>query len=142
MGTDARPRRSYIGGMPIMDLIMQARQARTFAYCPYSNYAVGAALLADDGTVYLGCNVENAAYGVCLCAERNALGTAVAAGRRRFSAIAIAGEGDMPYPCGACRQALFEFGKDLTVLIANGHQVEETTLAALLPHGFSMHEGS
>ena len=117
-------------------LLELARQARKNAYVPYSGYAVGAALLGEDGTVYTGCNVENAAYGNTLCAERTALCKAVSEGARRFTAIAIASEGSAPYPCGACRQSLYEFAPELRVLVTWDGNVREAMLRDLLPEGF------
>ena len=117
-------------------LLELARQARKNAYVPYSGYAVGAALLGEDGTVYTGCNVENAAYGNTLCAERTALCKAVSEGARRFTAIAIASEGSAPYPCGACRQSLYEFAPELRVLVTWDGNVREASLRDLLPEGF------
>lgn len=117
-------------------LLELARQARKNAYVPYSGYAVGAALLGEDGTVYTGCNVENAAYGNTLCAERTALCKAVSEGARRFTTIAIASEGSAPYPCGACRQSLYEFAPDLRVLVTWDGNVREAMLRDLLPEGF------
>lgn len=119
------------------DLIERARQARRNAYAPYSNYAVGAALLADSGRVYVGVNVENAAYPVGMCAERTALFTAVAQGERAFQAIAVVTE-DGGFPCGSCRQALSEFGPDTFVWIADGQGrlTGETTVRDLLPQAF------
>ena len=108
------------------------------AYVPYSHYPVGAAILCKDGTVFTGCNVENAAYGSSICAERTALVKAVSEGRRQFAALAVAGRGgDYCWPCGACRQMLYEFAPDLTVLVARGDGAYvKTTLRELLPHGF------
>ena len=109
------------------------------SYVPYSHFPVGAALEGTDGTVYTGCNVENAAYGSTLCAERTALVKAVSEGRTGgFTAIAIAGRGsDFCWPCGACRQMLYEFAPDLRVLCARGDGAfVETKLSQLLPHGF------
>ena len=118
-------------------LLELALEARKNAYVPYSGYAVGAALLTEDGKVFIGCNIENAAYGNTLCAERTALFKAVSEGARDFTAIAIASNGPAPYPCGACRQALNEFAPGLRVLVTWGEGgVGETTLPALLPHGF------
>ena len=115
------------------DLLRAARQARQHAYAPYSKFAVGAALLTKDGDVVTGANVENASYPVGMCAERTALFAAAAQGHRSFDAIAIAGpEGVALTPCGACRQALSEFG-DLRV-IREGH--EDVTLRELLPDAF------
>ena len=99
---------------------------------------MGAALLCEDGTVYTGCNVENAAYGSTICAERTALVKAVSEGRKRFAAIAIAGRSeDYCWPCGACRQMLYEFAPELTVLVARADgQFVKLPLGELLPHGF------
>lgn len=109
----------------------------SYSYVPYSHYPVGAALLGKDGKVYTGCNVENAAYGNTLCAERTALCKAVSEGAREFTAIAIAARGSAPFPCGACRQSLFEFtGGNLRVLVTWDGNVRKTTLRELLPEGF------
>jgi cytidine deaminase len=116
--------------------------ARKAAHAPYSDYRVGAALLAADGAVDVGCNVENASYGLTICAERNAVFAAVAAGRRRFRAVAVATV-DGGSPCGACRQVLREFAPPpadaefLVLLVdARGRVRARTTLAALLPASF------
>ena len=100
------------------ELLQLATAARERAYAPYSQFRVGAALLAADGTVYTGANVENAAFAPMICAERVALPAAVVAGHRALTAIAVVGTGDGPCtPCGVCRQVLYEFGPDLTVLV-------------------------
>ena len=108
------------------------------AYCPYSRFPVGAALECSDGTVYTGCNIENAAYGATLCAERAAVAKAVSEGRRDFVRIAIAGRGtEFCVPCGACRQVLREFAPDLEVICLNGAGEERRfRLSELLPHSF------
>ena len=109
------------------------------SYVPYSNFPVGAALLCGDGTVFTGCNVENAAYGSTICAERTALLKAVSEGHKDdWQAIAIAGRGeDYCWPCGSCRQMLYEFAPDLKILVARGDGAfMETSLAELMPHGF------
>lgn len=109
------------------------------AYVPYSHFPVGAALLCADGSVFTGCNVENAAYGSTLCAERVALVKAVSEGHRDdWSVLAVAGNGaDYCWPCGACRQMLFEFCPDLTVLVARGDgDYVALPLKQLLPYGF------
>lgn len=116
-----------------------ALRARERAYAPYSQFLVGAALRCDDGSVIEGCNVENASYGLCVCAERNAVGAAVVAGRRSFDAIAIATSSEPPSPpCGMCRQVLAEHASDLVVLLINtkGDRVR-TTLKKLFPGTFS-----
>ncbi len=109
------------------------------SYCPYSHFPVGAALLCEDGTVFTGCNVENAAYGHSICAERTALVKAVSEGRRRgFVKLAVAGlSEDYCWPCGACRQMLWEFAPELEVLCANREgEIGRAMLRELLPHGF------
>jgi cytidine deaminase len=122
-------------------LVQEASAARQKAYAPYSKFHVGAALLARDGTVFHGCNVENASYGLCNCAERTALFAAVAAGYRpgAFQALAVVGDTDGPIPpCGACRQVIIELGTPaLEVVLANlNGAVEVTSAAALLPGAF------
>jgi cytidine deaminase len=118
-------------------LVTEARTARGNAYAPYSHYAVGAAIRTAGGKVYTGANVENASYPVGLCAERVALFSAAAAGERAFRAIAVVTQ-DGAAPCGACRQALAEFGIDLEVILADekGLIREATTLERLLPSAF------
>ena len=107
------------------------------AYAPYSQFQVGAALLAENGEVFTGCNVENASYGMTICAERTAVFKAVAAGVRAFSAIAISVPGGGS-PCGACRQVLNEFSPSMKVYLSdeNGQLIRETTLEMLLPDAF------
>ena len=109
------------------------------AYVPYSKYPVGAAILCADGTVFTGCNVENAAYGSSICAERTALLKAVSEGHRDdWVKIAVVTSGDdAGYPCGSCRQMLYEFAPDLKIIIGGKDKVLSTiTLSELLPHGF------
>ena len=108
------------------------------SYVPYSHFPVGAALLCADGTVYTGCNIENAAYGSTICAERAAVAKAVSEGHRDLSAIAIAGRSeDYCWPCGVCRQVLYEFAPELTVLVARGDgNYVKLPLKELRPHGF------
>jgi len=120
------------------DLVALALEARKKAYVPYSHFPVGAALLAESGQVYAGCNVENASYGLSMCAERVAVFKAVAAGERQFKAIAVVSE-TMATPCGSCRQVLAEFGDDeLQIIVADPEgQMEIYTLGELLPAGFT-----
>ncbi len=118
------------------ELVSLALAARARAYAPYSRFAVGAALLLADGSVVTGCNVENASYGLTVCAERVALFTAVAQGKRSFQALAVA-TGPGASPCGACRQVLNEFAPGLTVHLADKDgRFRSTTLADLLPDSF------
>ena len=107
------------------------------AYIPYSNYPVGAALLAPDGTIYTGCNVENAAYPATICAERTALVKAVSEGQRQFEALLVVTRNGGS-PCGLCRQMLYEFSPELQVIVANldGDILYDLPLRELLPHGF------
>jgi cytidine deaminase len=119
------------------ELLSAARAAQARAYCPYSGFAVGAALEVEDGRVFSGCNVENASYGLTLCAERAAVMAAVAGGARRFRRLVVATSVDPPpAPCGACRQVLLEFGPDLAIESAGLSERRSWTLAALLPAGF------
>ncbi len=118
-------------------LVAAATEVRNRAHAPYSGYMVGAAVLTTDGRVFAGCNVENASYGLSVCAERHAIAAAVAAGCRDFAGVAVVTQSDPPAsPCGACRQVLAEFG-DFPVILAglDGCQ-ESTTVRALLPLAF------
>ena len=119
--------------MDLNALVQAAWMAREHAYAPYSDFAVGAALLAADGRIFTGCNVENLSYGLTICAERVAIGTAVAAGVRRFLAMAVVADTAVPVsPCGACRQVMAEFDVP-KVLLANRIERLEFTLDELLP---------
>lgn len=123
-----------------VELIELAKSMRDKAYCPYSNYAVGAAVRCSDGTVYSGCNVENASLGLTICAERTALVKMVSEGARSISAVAVATK-DGVAPCGACLQFIVEFCEDpkfVDVWVANERgEIGEYTVADLLPHGFN-----
>lgn len=120
--------------------IKEAFEAKERAYAPYSDFKVGAALLCADGTVYKGCNIENASYPVTICAERVALSSAVADGKRDFVAIVITGGEDYCFPCGMCRQALAEFcDKDFRVVVAkNENETKVYKLIELLPEAFGL----
>ncbi|MEE3219638.1 MAG: cytidine deaminase, partial [Planctomycetota bacterium] len=121
-------------------LIAASIETLLLGYAPYSSYQVGAAILAADGRVFTGSNVENASYGMTLCAERVAVASAVAAGAREFSALAVATAGGGT-PCGACRQVLAEFCEDLPVLlvdVSREQAVAETMLRQLLPDRFRL----
>lgn len=120
---------------PLLDAAFAARRN---AHAPYSGFKVGAALLCEDGTIVAGCNVENRSYGLTICAERNAITTAAAAGHRRFRAVAIVADSDpLTPPCGMCRESLQEFCDELPILLANlrGEQ-RETTLRVIFPEPF------
>ena len=119
-------------------LIALAKEAMAQAYAPYSKFQVGAALLAKDGTVFLGCNVENASFGATICAERTAVTKAVSEGVRAFEKIAIvASSGEFAAPCGICRQVLFEFMPEGSVVLEDkGEGIREMKLVELLPMGF------
>ena len=120
------------------ELRSRAQRGRSSAYAPYSGYSVGSALLATDGTIWSGCNVESSSYGLTICAERTALVTAVANGKRRFAAVAVATQSSPPAsPCGNCRQMLYEFAPDALVLMLNPEGGERwATLRLLLPDAF------
>jgi cytidine deaminase len=118
-------------------LISAARRAQARAYAPYSNFRVGAALEADDGAVFSGCNVENASYGLTICAERAAVFAAVSAGATRFRRAVVVSDVDPPAaPCGACRQVLAEFGLDLPIDGVGSRATVRWRLADLLPAAF------
>jgi cytidine deaminase len=127
----------------IAALIDAAREARNRAYAPYSNFHVGAAVLTYDGRIFTGCNVENASYGLCNCAERTALFSAIAAGARRGDLTHLAVIADCPdavSPCGACRQVMIELGgPQLVVIQTNLHgRIVQTTAGELLPGAFML----
>lgn len=124
------------------ELIEQAKKMLSLSYAPYSGFAVGAALECADGTVYTGCNVENASYGATICAERTALVKAVSEGHRddfvRLALISLSS--DYCFPCGICRQMLLEFAPHLQILCAqNDGRYIRQSLEDLLPHGFRLH---
>lgn len=124
----------------LMDLALKAREN---SYSPYSNFSVGAALLAKNGKVYLGCNIENSSYTPTICAERVAFFKAVSEGVKEFEAIAIVGgkkseEGRFCAPCGVCRQVMAEFcNKDFKIILGDRHHIEEFTLESMLPLAFT-----
>jgi cytidine deaminase len=122
-------------------LIHAAQQAFQRAYAPYSNFYVGAAVLTDQGQIFTGCNVENASYGLTICAERAAIFTAVqqTEGKLALRAVAVANRAQVPCsPCGACRQVIAEFGEDVIVIFQGKNGFEQSTLAELLPDTFRL----
>lgn len=121
-------------------LIEAALKVREHAYAPYSEFTVGSAVLTGDGSIFVGCNVENASYGLAICAERNAIASAVAAGKQKFVAVAIAAT-PLASPCGACRQFIFEFGDDIQVISVDAAEPtsrKQWTSKELLPGGFRL----
>ncbi len=124
------------------ELMLMAEKARERAYSPYSGFSVGAALLTEEGNVYTGCNIENAALGSTVCAECTAFFSAIAAGERKFSAIAITGgrvgqSSVLTAPCGVCRQVMREFcTPDFRILLGNGEELRSFSLGELLPLAF------
>ena len=123
---------------PVIRLERLARRAAKTSYSPYSRFPVGAAVLADSGKTYSGCNVENASFGLCNCAERTAIFSAIAAGERKIKCVVIYTPTPVPTaPCGACRQVINEFGPQARVIsICDSGQRTDTTLDALLPAAF------
>lgn len=123
-------------------LLLEARKVLPLAYAPYSNFRVAAAILTEDGKIFTGVNVENASYGLTICAERTALFSAVSAGCRSFSYLAVVSADDniLPSPCGACRQVLREFSPEMKVIAAAGEKGEilRLSLAELLPYSFEL----
>ncbi|HKI01598.1 MAG TPA: cytidine deaminase [Thermoanaerobaculia bacterium] len=121
-------------------LVAAATAARANAYAPYSHFAVGAAVLMEDGSIHAAANVENCIPALSICAERNAISAAASAGLRRPQAVAVVTDASPPSrPCGLCRQTLVEFAKDLPILVVNDQGVrEETSLTALFPQPFSL----
>jgi cytidine deaminase len=122
-------------------LFVAAREVLARAYAPYSKFHVGAAVLAASGAIYSGCNVENASYGLTICAERSAISAGVAAEGIAFKirAVAVFNGNDAPCsPCGACRQVIFEFGPEADVIFQGRHGLEHSTARALLPAGFTL----
>ncbi len=124
------------------ELLLKAVEARSFAYAPYSNHKVGAALVGKSGKIYTGCNVENAAYTPTNCAERTAIFKAVSEGEREFTAIAVVGGlgdtlSELCAPCGVCRQVLSEFcNGDLRIILGTPEKITVTTLSEILPYSF------
>lgn len=120
-------------------LIELAKQARAHAYAPYSGFAVGAAALSADGRVFLGCNIENASYGLTNCAERTAIFSAIAAGAKELVALAVVADGEQPCsPCGACRQVVAEFAVKRIILANLAGKSRVVTAEELLPYAFSL----
>ena len=121
------------------ELFRMAVEASENAYAPFSNFHVGAALLTEDGKVFTGVNIENSSYGATICAERTAMVKAISEGCRDFEAIAIAGNGGTSWPCGICRQFMYEFCPGIRVISGeNEDELQVYTLKELLPEGFKL----
>ena len=119
-------------------LVKEAEKARKRAYTPYSKFKVGAAILSADGKIFTGCNIENASFGMSVCAERVAIFKAISEGSTKFEAIAVVGDTDKPCsPCGACRQVISEFGEDIPLIMANlKGDIKIKKIGELLPEAF------
>lgn len=122
----------------IQNLFKTANKAAEHAFAPFSNFHVGAALLDVQGQIFTGCNVENSSYGATICAERTALVKAVSEGSRDFAAIAVVSQDGEAWPCGICRQVLFEFSPQMLVITGNEEHLDVVPLEELLPHGFRL----
>lgn len=121
------------------ELLKKAFEAKEYAYAPYSNFRVGAAVLTKSGKIFTGCNIECASYGGTNCAERTALFKAISEGERQFKAIAIISDkDDNTFPCGICRQVILEFGRDIQIITGTlGGKIKKISIEELLPHSFS-----
>ena len=123
-------------------LIVEAEKARKKAYTPYSKFKVGAAILTSEGRIFSGCNIENASFGLTICAERVAVSKAISEGFKKFEVIAIIADTLRPcYPCGACRQVILEFGEDITLVMANlKGDIKINKIKELLPEAFNKND--
>ncbi|MBR6500282.1 MAG: cytidine deaminase [Firmicutes bacterium] len=122
----------------IQRLVETAKNAADRAFAPFSNFHVGAALLDVQGQIFTGCNVENSSYGATICAERTAMVKAVSEGSRDFAAIAVVSQDGEAWPCGICRQVLYEFSPEMLVITGNDEHLDVVKLNELLPHGFRL----
>lgn len=124
------------------ELMQKAIDVSKKSYSPYSKFAVGACVMTEDGSVYCGCNFENSSFGMTICAERNAIGSAISDGKRKIKAVAIYSPNqDKCFPCGACRQVIHEFcenDENVDIIVKNGENIEVYTLAHLLPESFNL----
>lgn len=129
----------------IQHLIKEAVKVRSIAYCPFSNFQVGACVQCEDGSTYTGCNIENRSFTVGICAERVAYSKAISEGKSKFKSVAVVAQQEQTYtpPCGACRQFMSEFGNvDVYLMKPTGEEVLVTTLDELLPYQFVLSNGS
>jgi len=118
-------------------LFIYAKRASKMSYCPYSKFAVGAAVLTNKNKIYLGANIENASYGLTLCAERVAICNAISNGFRNIIAVAVAAKRGEASPCGACRQFILEFGKNIEVIFKKNNELVSETIEELIPKAFT-----
>lgn len=124
------------------ELYRMARKAAEKAYAPYSKFKVGAAVLTADGEIFTGVNIENSSYPAGICAERSAFAAAISAGHREFVAVAVCTEKGSAWPCGVCRQFIFEFGEDILIISGQDeNSIESYTIGELLPKGFRIRKG-
>jgi cytidine deaminase len=128
---------NYLSETDAEQLLEDARLACENTYSPYSNFPVGAAVLTNDGHVFKGSNIENASYSITVCAERTALGNAISSGHRDIKAIAVYTPQNNAAPCGACRQFIIEFGKDIIIVFSDGQKIIQKTIDELLPYAFT-----
>ncbi len=125
--------------LTVQELIKKAKEAKEKAYAPYSGFKVGAAVEAESGIIYTGCNVENSSFGLSMCAERIAIFKAISEGERKFKKIAVVANTKGPVsPCGACRQVMAEFGNFDVILANDDGEIEQTTVDQLLPGAFDL----
>ncbi|MCK4533802.1 cytidine deaminase [bacterium] len=124
----------------IDELIKQAKQAKKKSYCPYSKFPVGASVLTGKGKIYQGCNVENSSYGLSICAERTAIFNTIAGGETEIIALCVVGDGSKWIsPCGACRQVIYEFGKNVLIIMVRGDgKIKQKQISCLLPEAFKL----
>ena len=127
----------YLTEIEAVNLLNSAKEACEHTYSPYSEFAVGAAVLTFDGKIYKGSNIENASYSLTICAERVAVGNAFSSGQTKIKAIAVWSDTNSISPCGACRQFLIEFGKDIVVVFFHNQEIIQKTIDELLPFGFT-----
>ena len=128
---------NYLPEDEMTNLFLKAKSASEKTYSPFSNFPVGAAVLTNSGEIYTGSNVENSSYGLTICAERTVLSHMVGTGVRDIKAIAVFGTVESLSPCGACRQFIYEFGKDIIVVFLDNGSVIQKTITELLPYGFA-----
>ena len=135
MRVNYKQSQAYIYTMNPEELMEEARKAMKMAYAPYSNFKVGAAVLAKSGNVYIGCNIENASYGLSLCAERVAIHKAISE-KEDISAVAVVSQSGNSQPCGSCRQVILEFNPNAEVYFLKNNEIVSTTASQLLPEPF------